>query len=80
MEYIRDIQKLTGVQLTVVENHPFPLQEWSPVKKNPNDRRYQKKANSNQNRNAKPSGGSTSKSNRFKQKSRSKQGPSRGKQ
>jgi len=80
MEYIRDIQKLTGVKLTVVEQHPFPLKEWSPVQKNPNDRRHQKRATANQNKNAKPAGGNSSKSNWFKPKSRSKQGPARGKQ
>jgi len=31
-EYLRDIEKLIGKKIPVVENHPFPLIDHNPVK------------------------------------------------
>ncbi len=42
-EYIRDIEKLIGQKIPVVENHPYPMQDFNPAPKSPNDRRHQKK-------------------------------------
>lgn len=40
-EYIRDIQKLIGKSIDVVENHDYPMVDFNPIKKAPNDRRHQ---------------------------------------
>jgi len=42
-EYIRDIEKLIGQKIPVVENHPYPMQDFNPAPKSANDRRHQKK-------------------------------------
>jgi ATP-dependent RNA helicase RhlE len=42
-EYIRDIEKLIGQKIPVAENHPYPMQDFNPAPKSPNDRRHQKK-------------------------------------
>jgi ATP-dependent RNA helicase RhlE len=42
-EYIRDIEKLIGQKIPVIENHPYPMQDFSPAPKSTNDRRHQKK-------------------------------------
>lgn len=50
-EYIRDIQKLIGKNIPVVEDHKYPMVDFNPAPKSPNDRRHQKKGEP---RNAKP--------------------------
>ena len=42
-EYIRDIEKLIGQKIPVIESHPYPMQDFTPVPKSTNDRRHQKK-------------------------------------
>jgi len=42
-EYIRDIEKLIGQRIPVIEKHPYPMQNFTPAPKNTNDRRHQKK-------------------------------------
>jgi ATP-dependent RNA helicase RhlE len=42
-EYIRDIEKLIGQKIPVIEKHPYPMQNFTPAPKNTNDRRHQKK-------------------------------------
>lgn len=42
-EYIRDIEKLIGLKIPVIEGHPYPMLNFNPTPKNPNDRRHQKK-------------------------------------
>lgn len=48
-EYIRDIEKLIGKKIPVVEGHKYPMVDFAPKPKNPQDRRHQKKG---ENRNA----------------------------
>jgi ATP-dependent RNA helicase RhlE len=43
LDYVKDIEKLIGKKLPVVEDHKYPMIELEPVVKNPNDRRHQKK-------------------------------------
>ena len=48
-EYLRDIEKLIGKKIPVVENHPFPLMDHHPVKKPKQQRNnfnHQKQASS----------------------------------
>lgn len=42
-EYIRDIEKLIGQKIPVIENHPYPMQDFNPAPKSANDRRHQKR-------------------------------------
>lgn len=42
-EYIRDIEKLIGKKIPVVDDHTYPMQDFDPAPKSPNDRRHQKK-------------------------------------
>jgi ATP-dependent RNA helicase RhlE len=42
-EYIRDIEKLIGQKIPVIESHTYPMQDFTPVPKSTNDRRHQKK-------------------------------------
>lgn len=42
-DYIKDIQKLIGKQIPVVNDHKYPMMDFNPAPKNPNDRRHQKR-------------------------------------
>ena len=42
-EYVRDIEKLIGKKIPVVEGHKYPMVDFDPKPKSPNDRRHQKK-------------------------------------
>jgi ATP-dependent RNA helicase RhlE len=42
-EYIRDIEKLIGQKIPVVEGHPYPMLNFNPAPKNPKDNRHLKK-------------------------------------
>ncbi len=48
-EYIRDIEKLTGQKIPVVENHNYPMKDFSPAPKSANDKRHSKKGTPNGN-------------------------------
>ncbi len=48
-EYIRDIEKLTGQKIPVVENHNYPMKDFNPAPKSANDKRHSKKGTSNGN-------------------------------
>jgi len=70
-EYIRDIEKLIGQKIPVVENHPYPMQDFNPAPKSPNDRRHQKKGEhrtppKSNNGTRKFKGGSTQNTNKAK--------------
>lgn len=72
-EYIRDIEKLIGQKIPVVENHPYPMQDFNPAPKSPNDRRHQKKGEhrtppKSNNGTRKFKGGSTQNANKAKTK------------
>jgi ATP-dependent RNA helicase RhlE len=42
-EYVRDIQKLIGKQIPVIDGHKYPMMDFNPAPKSPNDRRHQKR-------------------------------------
>lgn len=39
-EYIRDIERLIGLKIPVVEGHAFPMLNFNPAPKNPKDKRH----------------------------------------
>ncbi len=68
-EYIRDIEKLIGQKIPVIENHAYPMQDFNPAPKSPKDRRHQKKGEhrtppKNSNSTQKFKGGSTQNSSK----------------
>jgi ATP-dependent RNA helicase RhlE len=54
-DYLKDIQRLIGKQIPVIDNHPFPLMNHNVVKAPPQQQRSQRNASS-KNRNGKPEG------------------------
>ncbi|MES2690656.1 MAG: DEAD/DEAH box helicase [Bacteroidota bacterium] len=76
-EYIRDIQKLIGKTIPVVEDHDYPMLDFNPAPKSTNDRRHQKKGEGQGSR--PPQGNSGRKFNEGQSRNSQQGGPSKPK-
>lgn len=74
-EYIRDIQKLISKNIPVVEDHKYPMVDFNPAPKSPNDRRHQKKG---EGQGPRPQGNSNNSGRKFKGEGQNRNSPQGG--